>query len=63
MDLCVLVDDKLSYALTAEKTSHELCEQDTASRSMEVSIPLYSVFVRPHLRQSPYFGYPAHETN
>lgn len=56
MDFCVLVDDKLnisqSYALTAEKTNHELCEQDIASRSMEVIITFYSLLARPHLRQS-----------
>lgn len=67
MDLCALVDDKLDmsqpYALTAVKTSHRLCEQDIASRFVELIIPLYSLLVRIHLGQSPSFGDPVRETD
>lgn len=67
MDLYVLVDDKLNrsqpYAVAAEKISHRLCEQDTASRSVELIIPLYSVLVRPHLEHSSSFGDPVQKTD
>jgi len=54
-DLGVLVDEKLDMShqcvLTAQKVSHILgcIKRSVVSRLREVSLPLYSALVRPHL--------------
>jgi len=62
----VLADEKLNMtqqcALTAQNTSHILgfIKSSMASRSKEVSLPLYSALMRSHLKYSVWLWSPQH---
>jgi len=66
-DLGVLTDEKLNMswqrALTDQKASHILgrIQSSVASRSREVTLPLYSALVRPHLESCIRLQGPQHK--